>query len=335
MRCLASLLLQSAFASTPVLASHFQGGEISYAHIVGDSYSIQVKLWSVLEVPIDWPEITVYFGDGTAQIVPRDFTVDAFANECGNLRKSIYTATHDYPVPGAYRIRYTEPNRDAGIVNIPSSVNQPACIEALLVVDPLLGVNHSVVFDTAQSAFQHIWNVWVHDPGAANPDGDSLSFEAVLPLGFNCEPAVGSQPPWGTNFSWVDPATGVFHWDYPPLVGEWNLCIRATEWRNGILIGQVTRDMTICVGPWVIGLPENPEPRPMRAVIDGPYLYLFDAGTGPITMDIFASDGSLVMRRALAPNDHPIPIGELSVASYTVRAMSESGAPLHARFVKP
>jgi len=48
--------------------------------------------------------------------------------------------------------------------------------------------------------------------------------------------------------------TGDFFWDSPPQQGEYNIAILVEEWRNGVKIGSVLRDMQIIITPATINL---------------------------------------------------------------------------------
>ena len=48
-------------------------------------------------------------------------------------------------------------------------------------------------------------------------------------------------------FLFLDPVSGTFCWDAPALAGEYNIAIQVTEWRNGVKIGSVVRDIQITV----------------------------------------------------------------------------------------
>ncbi|MEI6899943.1 MAG: gliding motility-associated C-terminal domain-containing protein, partial [Bacteroidota bacterium] len=53
--------------------------------------------------------------------------------------------------------------------------------------------------------------------------------------------------PTATNKITLDSVTGDFYWDSPDQMGEYNIAILIEEWRNGIKIGSVERDMQIII----------------------------------------------------------------------------------------
>jgi gliding motility-associated-like protein len=93
--------------------------------------------------------------------------------------------------------------------------------------------------------------------GAFDPDGDSLSYELgpcfdtnSIPVAYNSgfSPTSPLGPSWDVQ---INPLTGDITMTPSPtgnqIVGV--MCITVKEWRNGVLIGQVSRDMQITVIP--------------------------------------------------------------------------------------
>ena len=95
------------------------------------------------------------------------------------------------------------------------------------------------------------WSTFLHEPLPTDADQDSLVCDLIVPNGNACSTIAGYTYPAdlvpGSTFNWVDPATGAFQWYYPVVEGAYQIAIRCTEYRNGSIIGQTTRNMTICV----------------------------------------------------------------------------------------
>ena len=93
---------------------------------------------------------------------------------------------------------------------------------------------------------------FVHLPAAFDDDDDSLSFELIIPLEAQGLPVPdyvlpNSISPGSSNQIFFNPENGEFIWDAPQRAGEYNIAIRVTEWRNGVAIGTLIRDMQITV----------------------------------------------------------------------------------------
>jgi len=322
-----------------IQASHFLGGEIRYAPDLtnNNTYIIVITHYSNLNSPSDRPELLIDFGDGIFETIPRTGIQDILvAGTCGPVRISTYQTAHTYAGPGNYMIRFEDTNRNGGIVNVPNSLSQSACVSALLVIDPELGVNHSIVFDTLQFMTRRNWNTLVHEPAPFDADGDSLVFDLVSPLGSDCLPIGGYQTPPATNFAWLDPATGTFLWDYPPFLGEFNVTIRGSEYRSGQLIGQVTRDMTICISDLVAGVEDESLVQSLLvqpSITDGPFWVGNNTGIS-IPLVLMNAVGSVVRFMTLPPGGAQLDVSDLASGTYMVRTNSLSGPARIGRLMK-
>ena len=322
-------------------ATHFLGGEIRYAPEIGNtnSYRIEVDLYSNLGSPSDRPEIGITFGDGTSDTIPRisiqDFQVGGL---CGAVRLNTYQAVHTFPGQGIYRISFEDSNRSGGIVNIPNSIAQGITVEALLVIDPSMGLNTSIAFDTLQFQTRRNWNTLTHEPAPLDLDGDSLSFELIAPLGSFGEPIQGYQYPVGVNYAWLDPTTGTLAWDYPDAWGEWTLAIRGSEWRNGQLIGQVTRDMSICVYGFVTEISDSPFEQDFSIfpTISDDVVTIQNRTNTSIQMDLVATNGAVVKSLRVGGGGTQMSISQLASGMYTAQFGDENGAVLRSiRIARP
>lgn len=237
-------------------ATHLRAGELRYEHMEGLTYRVQGILYLDPNSPADRPEIVIYI-DGVADTVPRTEIIDfPSATSCGAIRRCVYETQHSFPGPGLYTIDMVDSNRNSGIVNVPNSVSQSFCVKAIIVIGAN-GPNNSVRF-AAPALFSDMeWSTLVHDPIAEEDDGDSLSFDLVTPHGLGCIPIAGYALPYSPSpgWAWLDPTSGVYAWYMPNLIGEYTIAIRASEWRNNAMIGQVTRDMAFCVSALPTAVP--------------------------------------------------------------------------------
>ncbi|MCB0769375.1 MAG: T9SS type A sorting domain-containing protein [Flavobacteriales bacterium] len=319
-------------------ASHMLGGEIRYSPTEDPfTYEIEVFLFSNLNSPADRPEIFIDFGDGVTDTIPRTLITDYNSEApCATVRLSQYLVTHTYSEEGAYVVRFVDQNRSSGIINIPNSNSQSFCVEAVLMIDQALGPNTSIAFDTLQFKFQRNWNALIHEPGAFDADGDSLAFELVQPNGHGCFPINGYQYPEGANYTWLEPTTGTYIWDYPTVWGEFVIAIRGTEYRNGQLIGQVTRDMTICVVGFIAGLDDA---GPFRSLTIAPNLtndliWIENPSSSPIPTWIHDARGKLVLSQTLGSGRSSIDLGQFPTGAYIVSATSATGQRFSGRVMK-
>jgi len=267
-------------------ATHNRAGEILYTRIapfttVVAGITVPVFTYSIVIITYtdDGPGIadrcedTIYFGDGQRAVASRmDFpgTPGSLSNcgcgpgvGCGNIiindadyrvKKNYYSVVHTYSGPGSYTIRFFDPNRNANVVNIPNSVNQPFYVESLLVINSFSGANSSpkFLYDPIDRACVN--KCFTHNPGAYDIDGDSLSYEITksrVDVGTIVPGYSYPDPGPGGQFG-IDARTGLLTWCSPQARGEYNIAFIVKEWRkntdsNYVMIGYMIRDMQVVV----------------------------------------------------------------------------------------
>ncbi len=87
--------------------------------------------------------------------------------------------------------------------------------------------------------------LFIHNPSAYDPDGDSLSYNLTVCTREDARPIVGYTLPPATHSIRVDSISGDLIWDTPADTGKFNVAMDIEEWRNGKKIGVVERDMQI------------------------------------------------------------------------------------------
>jgi gliding motility-associated-like protein len=244
----------------PSFATHQRAGEITYRYISGLTYEVTIVTYSYSISTADRCELTISWGDGLNSTLSRSngpFGLSPSGYNCylgedvsPEIKRNLYIGRHTYPGASAYTISLEDPNRNYGILNIPNSVDVPLYIETQLTINPFLGPDSSpqlLLPPIDQGCVDH---PFLHNPGAYDPDGDSLSYKLT-----SCRGAGGLRIPGYKLPSEVDPShTGAFSinavtgdilWDSPTMQGEYNIAFLIEEWRNGIRIGYITRDMQI------------------------------------------------------------------------------------------
>lgn len=246
-------------------------GNITYSWIGPGAYTYQIKytIYTDNVSPDNYCAIdSVCFGDGTRGSILRNngpcsgscspAGCEGVVLTGGALKMSEYVTTHTYAGPGNYIICLEIPNRNAGIVNIPNSVNQVFYIESYLVI-PFFGVgkNTSAVFANHPIASGCSNNgCFTYNPSATDINGDSLSYELVPSMCGACTGYTYPNAGAGGTFS-INPVIGTLSWCNPQYNGDYNVGILIKEWRkdddgNYFLIGYVERDtqftISTCTG---------------------------------------------------------------------------------------
>jgi gliding motility-associated-like protein len=231
-------------------ATHQRAAEITYRHISGLTFEVKIITYTYTPSPADRPELTINWGDGTFSVLLRTQKVNLPDNVSLNVYEykpeaGAITNRHTYSSPGTYTLWMEDPNRNYGVVNIPNSVNVPMYVESELVINPFLGYNNSPVLLNPPIDIGCVSRTFIHNPGAFDLDGDSLSYRLVPCKTTDGIDIPGYTYPEASDFFVINPVTGDVVWQTPVLQGEYNIAFVIDEWRNGIKVGSVRRDMQI------------------------------------------------------------------------------------------
>ena len=256
------LLFIGAFSAQ---ATHIRAGEI-----IAERISVQTLTYRITVVGYTDTRSSVVFGPGRINFgdgrevelqTESDFsTVTSLGNQ---IEKNIFVITHTFQGPGQYKIRFQEFNRNDLTLNMDNSVDTPFYVETEINIDPFIGVNNSPVL-TIPPVDNGAVNVrYIHNPGAYDPDGDSLSYELDVPKQAFQRPVNNYRDPNVAEFSTsqesgatpalfgIDPIFGDLIWDAPGTAGQFNVAFKIIEWRkiDGRFqqIGYVVRDMQIII----------------------------------------------------------------------------------------
>ncbi|CCH01484.1 hypothetical protein FAES_3477 [Fibrella aestuarina BUZ 2] len=298
-------------------ATHVRAGEITTRRLPssGSALTYEITLTAYYDVTnrlsqdaaAAATESLFCFGDGNFQNVPRLSIRPLNAATTVNIYRIVYT----YAGPGTYTISARVINRNDNTRNINNgnSLNVNFFVSTTISANGSLGLNSNPVLLNAPVDTARISQRYCHNPAAFDPDGDSLSYRIATPqrsadeignvnavacrslpvpvyvlpnvIGAPGRTEAGSSPATFT----VDPRTGDVCWDAPVEAGQYNYAFVIQEWRQGVLIGEITRDVQVIVL-------DGPNKRPL---ID------------PIA-DICAEAGSLITQaiRATDPDGNRI-----------------------------
>jgi gliding motility-associated-like protein len=248
--CLVLLLLQAS----SLWATHNRAGEICYRHLGGTTFEFTVITYTFPESPADRDSLNVVFDSrdpvGTLRRVGRTFQSILVP---GVLKRNEYTTTYTFPGPDIYVIYMEDPNRVEGVCNIDGSVNVPFYLEDTLnMLNPVLfGYNSSPMLLYPPIDYAQVGQVFIHNPNAFDPDGDSLHYSLIPPKQAPGIDVPGYRFPdvfdgCGADLS-IDARTGELVWDTPCQPCIYNVAILIREFRGGRWIGSKIRDLQIFV----------------------------------------------------------------------------------------
>ena len=234
-------------------ATHQRAAEITYTWLGGNAYEFTLTTYNVPNAAWEQRDsLFVSWGDGNENYIPR---VD-WHNQGNDCVVNHYKAVHNYSTSGTYTISMEDANRNFGVVNVPNSVMVPMHIETELVINPFLGYNNSPQLLNAPLDRGCVGKLYLHNPSAYDPDGDSLSYRLVTCKGQDGLDIAGYTFPQASQTFDIDAITGELRWDAPVRQGEYNVAIMVEEWRHGVKIGSVVRDMQILISVCDNDLPQ-------------------------------------------------------------------------------
>ncbi len=262
--CLLSLL-----ASSTTYATHVRAGEITTRRISPDRLTYEITLTAYfdevggVDAANRADEVDFCLGDGTTLKVrrlPRIY----INNRTTSI--NIYRFQYTYGSTGTYQISANIVNRNDNTINLRQpSRDIPFWIRTTIQVNAFLGLNATPILLNPPLDSARVGQKFCHNPAAFDIDGDSLAYRMAIPQesaanicrGFDVvgyrDPARGINPNAqneatnGPATLTITPLTGDLCWDSPAVAGQYNIAFIIEEWRDGVLIGEIVRDMQIIV----------------------------------------------------------------------------------------
>ncbi len=249
-------------------ATHLRAGEITTRRLSATSLTYEITFTAYYDeiggrTASDQQDDVVFcFGDDTSVEVQR-LSRTFINNRTSSI--NVYRVIHTYPGPGPFTIGVTVPNRNNNTKNLPPanlSFNIRFYVSTTILINAALQVNSTPVMLNPPLDSGRVGQRYCHNPAAFDIDGDSLAFRLSVPkeglaevcprnrdipayqdpTRFSRTSETGGAPTFSIN-----PRTGELCWDSPGEEGQFNFAFIVEEWRNGVLIGEITRDMQIVI----------------------------------------------------------------------------------------
>ncbi|NIJ55951.1 T9SS type B sorting domain-containing protein [Dyadobacter arcticus] len=256
------------------MATHIRAGEITARRISATTLTYELKLTAYFDIQNGEgaanAQNSVFFTIGNVNSTGNPVILEAPRQESpppnigNNTTRNTYIINYTFPSTGEYRISFEEDNRNNGILNIgpPPTQNLNFYVSTILEINASFGLNQTPVLLNAPIDLAAVRQRYIHNPNAFDADGDSLAYRLFVPqrsgvngAGINLQYVNPNQigAPGATEagaspatFS-MDRITGDLVWDAPVTKGYYNVAFVVEEWRDGVLIGQIVRDMQIIV----------------------------------------------------------------------------------------
>lgn len=298
-------------------ASHSAGVDLTYVNTGGNNYLFTLKFYrdcagipapSSVNLTINSNSCGVFTN---AQLIPLPGTGQEITQACSTvtttcmggtyagIQEWVYQTTVSLSNCSDWTFSIDECCRNAAIttVNNPGGSN----IYVAATLNNLNGQNNSTYFSNIPISFICIGQDFSFNHGAIDSDGDSLYYELVDPLNTGAVPITYNAPYTFLSPVTSSPALSLDHDNgdifMHPLQQEISvMAVRVSEYRNGVLIGTVTRDMQI----YTVSCNNQ---LPTATGIDGTNNFsLSSCILGQLCFDIFTNDADLGQQLSISWN---------------------------------
>ena len=189
--------------------------------------------------------------------------------------RAIYEGNVRLPrIAAGYYITWGRCCRNVTIANIVDPGNTGMALSAYIPNMNVYPVNSSPVFSNLAPTYICMGDYFTFDHKATDADGDSLTYSLTVPLtgGSPADPVPPAAPPgnyspviWqppygmgnimgGSPATSINPITGLLN-AVPGSLGQFVMSVKVTEYRNGVKISELSRDMQINVINCAVNFP--------------------------------------------------------------------------------
>lgn len=197
-----------------------------------------------------------------------------------------FSDTVSFPMPGEWHVSWQNCCRNGAIQNLSVPLSEMMYLSTNIVIDSISS-NSSPFFLVPAAIYLPLNTPWQYNPLPFDLDGDSLIWSLDFPLNDSATQCVGyTTPPSAPNNPLtLDSATGTISWA-ANTVGHFVISVLVEQYRNGVWLGEIRRDMQLIVVPASHGYPYwtafNGQAPSDTIVIDVP-------ANSPMSFDIVAS----------------------------------------------
>jgi len=323
----------SLLAAVPARATHTAGMELTYRSLGGLTVELTLTYYrdcaGITEPTIAMVAVTSAKagyaavvaaakeagpGTGITAPCPSAPTTCNGGSTTGILRFT-YRGTVTLPSPQAdWTFAYSVCCRNCAITTLQNPCNEKLYVEAGL--DNLHAPdNSSPAFSNIPLVFACVGQPFHYNAGMTDPDGDSLVCSLVPPLS-----AAGTPVPFLSPATVANPMAGATSFNLDPVTGDLSflpvqaeiavLAVEVQEYRNGIAVGRIVRDIQVYAGPCSNSLPS-------LTGLDGTSSYSRTIHPGDtVCVTVYSDDADSLQNLSLTGNNG------IAAAQYSVSAGS-------------
>ena len=251
--------------------THLMGGDIVVQQLNGLTYTVHLTAYrDTMGIPMQTAATFTFKDSLGVTILTTSANYDTVIS--GNtlpmypygVEVYFFTDTVTLPYPGAFTVGWSNCCRNGAILNLSNPLSESMFLQTdFTAMDT---VNNSTPFFLVPAAiFLPVNTPWQYNPLPFDPDGDSLYWSISFPLNtWNTSCAGFTTPPGSSaNPISINPITGTITWTANTL-GNFVFTVLVEEYRGGVKIGSIRRDMQFIVvapngqGPqWNVTLPTD------------------------------------------------------------------------------
>ena len=178
-------LLALFLFSLNAYATHIRAGEITARRMSLTSLTYEITTTLYFDEINGKPaadaqnDVDLYVGSEFLPKILRSSRV----NIGNGTSKNTYITTYTFPSTGKYRISFLGENRNNNVLNIgpKPTLDLKFYISTTLEINANLGLNQTPVLLNAPIDLAAVGQRYIHNPGAFDADGDSISYRMVVP----------------------------------------------------------------------------------------------------------------------------------------------------------
>lgn len=294
MKKITLLLLFMIGCIIPTYATHLMGGEITVQDLGNQEYQVNLIVYrDTIGIPMATNALINFDGPNGASFsinIPYDSVISGNLLPMYPYGVEVYYFVDTVTLAGngKWDIFWDDCCRNLAILNLSAPLNESMTLFTSIVTDTNSS-NSSPFFLVPAAIFLPQNTPWQYNPLPFDPDGDSLHWSIDQPLndtGLYCLGYVTPSSAASNPFS-IDPITGTISWE-ADVVGNYVASILVDQYRNGVWVGEIRRDMQFIVVPTGQGLPLWSNLSTLPTDVNSNYAFNLTAGV-PFKLEMVAT----------------------------------------------
>ena len=253
MKKITVLVLLLVGSIIPTYATHLMGGEITVQDLGNQEFQVNLIVYrDTLGIPMATTAFINFDGPNGASFsisIPYDSVISGNLLPMYPYGVEVYYFTDTVTLAGngKWEIFWSDCCRNNAILNLSSPLTESMTLYTSLVTDTTT-TNSTPFFLVPAAIFLPQNTPWQYNPLPFDPDGDSLHWSIDQPLNDTGLYCLGYVTPSSsaTNVFSIDPITGTISWT-ADLIGNFVASILVDQYRNGVWMGEIRRDMQFIV----------------------------------------------------------------------------------------